>query len=240
MQIIEKQRLSDIVADRIRRHIVDNNLQPGDRLPTEHDFADSLGVSRLAVREATRALGFIGVVDASPRRGLTVGTVDFQQMTPFLQFHPAIRNASPIQLIDTRIILETGGLPLVMQKMKDDPQVTATLFQAAEDFANAKELSAIIQMDIAFHRCLLEASGLSPLVAFGDLLTAFFQRFREGIRKPEWKAGIRTHFQILEALQQGRLSTACSLLRDHIESHRHRIESGAIRVAASHRSGETS
>lgn len=225
MQIIERQRLSDVVADRIRQHIVENNLQPGDRLPTEHEFADSFGVSRLAVREATRALGFIGVVDASPRRGLTVGTVDFQQMTPFLQFHPAIRNASPIQLIDTRIVLETGGLPLVMQRMKDDPQVAETLFVAAEEFARAKEISVIIQKDIAFHRCLLEASGLSPLVAFGDLLTVFFQRFREGIRRAEWKLGIQSHFQILEALKREDLSEACRVLREHIESHRHRIKS---------------
>ncbi len=225
MQIIERQRLSDVVADRIRQHIVENNLQPGDRLPTEHEFADSFGVSRLAVREATRALGFIGVVDASPRRGLTVGTVDFQQMTPFLQFHPAIRNASPMQLIDTRIILETGGLPLVMQRMKEDPKVAETLFMAAEEFAGAKEISVIIQKDIAFHRCLLEASGLSPLVAFGDLLTVFFQRFREGIRRAEWKLGIRSHFQILEALNREDLSEACRVLREHIESHRLRIKS---------------
>lgn len=224
MQIIERQRLSDIVADRIRQHIIDNNLQPGDRLPTEHEFADQLGVSRLAVREATRALGFIGLVDASPRRGLTVGTLDLEHVAPFLQFHPSLRNADTAQLIDTRIIIETGGLPLVMQRMQADPQVAERLFAAAEEFGHARDIASLVRLDIAFHRQLLEASGLSPLVAFNDLLQLFFQRFRESIRKAEWKQGIRSHFEILEALQRGELPVACGLLRDHIESHRLRLE----------------
>ena len=78
LQTIERLRLSDMVADRIRGYIQENSLQPGDRLPTEYQFAERLGVSRLAVREATKALEVLGIVDASPRRGLTVGALDGQ------------------------------------------------------------------------------------------------------------------------------------------------------------------
>jgi GntR family transcriptional repressor for pyruvate dehydrogenase complex len=223
LQTIERKRLSDMVAERIRQHILDNHLAVGDRLPTEQQFADRFGVSRLAVREATKALEFLGLVEASPRRGLTVGELDLNRLAPFLRFHPWVRTTTTGQLIDTRIVIETGGLPLAMQRMRDDPTIHERLVAAANEFHKAKDVSVWIELDIAFHRQLLEASGLAPLVAFNDLLQVFFQRFRESVKKAEWKEGIDSHLRIIDALQHGRLQRACDLLRKHIESHRDRI-----------------
>lgn len=222
---VKRRRLSDRIADRIRRHILDHRLQPGDRLPTEHELADAFGASRLAVREATKALGFLGIVQAAPRRGLTVGQLDLEQVAPFLEFHPALRQATMDQLIDTRIVVETGGLPLAMQRMRDDPSLCERLFAAANEFHRAKDVATWIELDIDFHRLLLSASGLAPLVAFHDLLDVFFRRFRESVKKAEWKQGIESHLRILEALREGQLQVACGLLRRHIESHRLRMES---------------
>lgn len=220
---LERQRLSDKVADRIRQHILDNKLRTGDRLPTEHEFAEQMGVSRLAVREATKALGFLGIVQASPRRGLTVGELDLQKVTPFLQFHPSVRKATAAQLIDTRIVIETGGLPHVLRRMREDSQIYEQLAAAANAFYDAKDVAAWIRLDIAFHRQLMEASGLAPLVAFNDLLEIFFRRFRQSVKRAEWRISIESHLQIIDALRRGRLPSACESLRTHIESHRDRM-----------------
>ncbi len=222
-ETLVRPRRSDMVADRIRQHILDNKLRPGDRLPTEHDFAGRLGVSRLAVREATKALGFLGIVAASPRRGLTVGELDLERVTKFLQFHPSVRKTTTAQLIDTRIVIETGGLPHVVQRMRDDPTVHERLSAAAGEFRKAKDVATWIRLDIAFHRQLLEASGLTPLVAFNDLLEIFFRRFRESVKKAQWKKGIESHWQIIDALHRGQLPLACDLVKNHIESHRDRM-----------------
>ncbi len=224
MQAIGRKRLSDAVADRIRDHILSNNLQAGDRLPTEHEFADQLGVSRLAVREATKSLEFLGLLAASPRRGLTVGQLDLERVTPFLRFHPAMREATPAQLLDTRIVIETGGLPFVVRQMQTDPTIYQQLSSIVEQFGKARTLAGWIELDVAFHRQLLEASGLTPLVAFNDLLQIFFMRFRESVKKAEWQHAIESHRQILDALRDGNLALACESLRGHIESHRERME----------------
>jgi len=70
---IERTQLSEMVASRIRDHIIEHSLGEGDRLPTEHELADQFGVSRGSIREATKALGFLGIIRSAPRRGLTVG-----------------------------------------------------------------------------------------------------------------------------------------------------------------------
>lgn len=227
MQVIGRKRLSDTVADRIRDHILDNKLQTGDRLPTEHEFAHQLGVSRLAVREATKSLEFLGLLDASPRRGLTVGQFDLERVTPFLQFHPAVREATPAQLLDTRVVIETGGLPFAIRRMKENPTLYDELAAIEAEFHKVKTLSGWIELDVAFHRQLLEASGLTPLVAFNDLLQMFFQRFRESVKKAQWKQAIDSHKRILDALRAGRLEPACDELRSHIESHRQRMENAS-------------
>jgi DNA-binding FadR family transcriptional regulator len=223
LQTIERPRLSDMVADRIRGYIQENGLQPGDRLPTEYEFAARLGVSRLAVREATKALGFLGLLEASPRRGLTVGALDLGRVTPFLEFHPLLRETTAAQLIDTRIILETGGLPQVVERMREDSTLYDGLAAAAEAFRSAKDVATWIELDITFHRLLLEASGLAPLVAFHELLEIFFRRFRESVKKAEWRAGIESHLRLVEHLHEGRVEAARAELRQHIESHRERM-----------------
>ncbi len=76
---------------------------------------------------------------------------------------------------------------------------------------------------IQFHRSLLEASGLQPLVAFGDLLRVFFQRFRESVKKAEWKVGMEAQRRIVHHLAAGRVDAATGELRRHIDSHRERI-----------------
>lgn len=220
LDLVERQNLSDVVADKIRQYIVDNRLKPGDRLPTEHELADRFGVSRISLREATRALGFLGILDARPGRGLTVSRVNMGRVTEFLGFHMAINDYPPGQLIETRIVIETGGLPHVLQRMRKDPAIYESLNGLVAELRSARSLKKWIELDIAFHRLLLASSGLEPLLAFNDLLEIFFRRFRESVKKGDWKRGNESHQLIIDALRDGELETARNRLSSHIGSHR--------------------
>lgn len=222
-QVLERRNLSDQVADRIKEFIIEHGLKPGDRLPTEHDLADRFGVSRISIREATKALAFIGILDSAPRRGLSVGTVNMHRVSEFLGFHLAINDYPSEQLIETRIVIESGGLPHAAKRIAEHPAIYERLCDLNDQLRSAKRVEAWIELDIAFHRELLNASGLKPLVAFNDLLDLFFRRFRESVKKGEWKAGIESHQRLIDALRDGKLQTACDELREHIESHKARI-----------------
>ena len=62
----KQPRLFELVSDRIRAELAAGRIKPGDRLPSERDLAQQLGVSRSAIREALRSLEMSGV--------LTLGT----------------------------------------------------------------------------------------------------------------------------------------------------------------------
>jgi DNA-binding FadR family transcriptional regulator len=223
MQTLRRPKLRDQAAEQIKLYIVSNNLAPGDRLPTEVQLAETLGVSRLSVREATKSLEFLGIVESKTGVGLTVGRIDMERVTEHLGFHTGLLDVNPRQLIDSRVILETGVLPHVARNMAANPTIETELRALAERFRVASDLKSWIELDIQFHRTLLEASGLKPLMAFSDLLNVFFQRFRESVKKAEWKAGIESHRRLVDLLVAGQVSDATDELRKHIESHKGRL-----------------
>ncbi len=222
--MVPRAKIRDVVAQGLKSYIASHDLKPGDRLPTEGELASHFGVSRLSLREATKALEFLGIVQAKPGLGLTVGEISLERVTGYLELHPAVREASLLQLIETRIVIETGVLPYVMRSMQVDPAVHAQLRALNDQLRRARHLAQWVQRDIAFHRGLVESSGLSPLLAINDLLAVFFLRFRESVKRAEWKQGIESHERMLDALAAQKLDVASDELRQHVESHKARMD----------------
>lgn len=69
MKTIKRISLSEQVVNSIIEYIQENDLKPGDQLPTESKFSEIFGVSRTSVREAIKALGINGVLTSIPGKG---------------------------------------------------------------------------------------------------------------------------------------------------------------------------
>ncbi len=59
---LEKKKAFDAILNQIIDNIQDGNIKGGDALPAERTMAESMGVSRPAVREVLRALELLGIV----------------------------------------------------------------------------------------------------------------------------------------------------------------------------------
>lgn len=222
IEAIARPKLRDVVLSRLRDFIIQGALKPGDRLPTETDLAALFGVSRLSLREATKSLELLGILEARPGKGLTVGCVNMNRMTGYLGFPPALHDIAPDVLIDTRVIIETGVLPYLERRMRDDPSIHDRLQSINRRLSRARGIQQWVELDIAFHRELIVSAGLPPLASFTDVLEIFFKRFRESVKKGEWAKGIASHQAIIDDLSLGRVDDAETRLRAHIESHRGR------------------
>ncbi len=95
MKTLRRLKVRDQAAEEIKRYIVGHHLAPGDRLPTEQQLAEKLGISRLSVREATKSLEFLGIIEAKTGVGLTVGRIDMGRVTQHLGFHPGFSMPIP-------------------------------------------------------------------------------------------------------------------------------------------------
>lgn len=232
----ERRRLSDIVASRIREFIIENNLEPGDRLPTELELAKQFGVSRVSIREATKSLCFLGFLDATPRRGTIVGQVNFARVSQFLELHPGLRYASAQVLVDTRLILELGVLPHVCVRFQQAPGLADGFRQLLAGFSPEMDVADWLEMDGEFHRRLMDASGLSPLFLFRELLTYLFNRLHTLAQNPDVEDRLRMemadraaeHQRIISLLNDQQLEPAQQELKRHISSYLPILEQAAV------------
>ncbi len=80
--------LPDLLAESIRQAVREGRLEPGEQLPSEPEFAESLGVSRTTLRDAVRILVSEGTL--LRRRG--VGT--FVSTDPLMSIQDGLENLS--------------------------------------------------------------------------------------------------------------------------------------------------
>jgi len=57
---INKTLVVDEVVDRLINIVINENLKPGDKLPTERELVARLSISRSSLREAVRTLCAVG------------------------------------------------------------------------------------------------------------------------------------------------------------------------------------
>jgi len=62
----KRERLSDQIAGQIKKLIISENIQVGEKLPTEREFSSQLEVSRVVIREALRSLEQAGFIETRP------------------------------------------------------------------------------------------------------------------------------------------------------------------------------
>lgn len=216
---LHRKRLSEQLTAQLRKHIIDHGLKPGDPLLTEQEMAERFGVSRTVVREATKALDFLGIITVAPRRGMVLDDFDFDRVSEYFGFHFALSDYPREKLLKARVVIETGALFYTLEAMRKNPVVYSRLRRLAEVFPTTENAAdqRWVEYDIAFHRGLVDASDISPLASFCDLLQAFFHEFRPALRS--FRTGQDVHLQIVEVLHRGELDTATELLRNHVRCY---------------------
>src|SRR5512133_3526863 len=60
---VSSNRMSEAIVEQIRGLIRSEQLRPGDRLPSERDLGERMGVSRVTIREAMRVLEAGGLIE---------------------------------------------------------------------------------------------------------------------------------------------------------------------------------
>ena len=160
MSQIRKRRLADDVIDEIKRMIRDCELEDGDKLPNQIEFASQLGVSRTSLREALSILSLVGAVEQKQGVG-TVLVSKFKALSVH-SFAPPLMSDSiaALELIEARKIIEVGAADLAaananqsqIDKLK---KIVASMKIALQNH----DSQAYIDLDMKFHLSIARASN---------------------------------------------------------------------------------
>ena len=86
IQPIEEIDRIALIEARIKEYILENQLQPGDKLPTEEQLATQLQVGRSAIRETFRRLEALGIVESHQGYGRVVRDFNFDPILNGLSY----------------------------------------------------------------------------------------------------------------------------------------------------------
>ncbi|MCX3059969.1 FadR/GntR family transcriptional regulator [Streptomyces beihaiensis] len=214
-----RPRLYEQVLDRLRAYVAEGGLRAGDRLPTERELANRLGVSRASVKQAIVVLEVQGLVEARHGGGtyLMRDSLDSDVVEPVERL--VERKKRLPDVLDAREALETKLAELAAERRTDADlaAMRAALDRMAEDIAVG---GLGIEGDRLFHSAVTEAAHSALLAAFmREIDEPVAESRTESLRQPRRPGrSLAQHRAILEAVEAGNGRAAATAMRRHVRS----------------------
>ncbi|MFZ0214835.1 MAG: GntR family transcriptional regulator [Candidatus Dormiibacterota bacterium] len=192
-------------------------LRPGDRLGAERELAEQLGVSRVSVREALRALESMGKVEVRRNAGTYVvdpiGGLPIEQLRGGL----AVDDQYLQWLTELRSAVEQKVIEVAGRRHVDLAPVQELLRRSATELASWTGSDP--SMDLRFEALLARLGG-NPLLlrtqqAIHRLWVAGWAE--AGLSPGDRHAFHAEHEAMFSALAAGQLTRAVELMHDHVD-----------------------
>lgn len=220
----EKTTLYEDIVEQLRGLIANGNLKPGDRLPSERQLCEELGVSRAILREALKGLDLMGVVQIKHGGGTFVREdINARLVAQPLRFISidAEMGKTILELLETREAIESVSTGLAAKRITrnqiDDIKAGFWKMKSAFDREDWDTMSKI---DMEFHIALCEASGNSILYQIEKSIQSMLLKAMETtIYIPTaGTLAIEYHEKIINAICDHDAETAQGLMTEHIRT----------------------
>jgi GntR family transcriptional repressor for pyruvate dehydrogenase complex len=159
-EVQRRPRLSDQVAQLMLDAILEQRLEPGDRLPSERELGEQFGVSRTVVREAVRALVAKGVIEVISGSGLRIAEASPRTVRESLSLYLHASTLDYERMHEVRAVLEVHMAGMAAERASEDDLRVLTsaheaMARAVDDGRSAEELAIL---DLEFHRAMARAT----------------------------------------------------------------------------------
>lgn len=224
MQRAIRVSLSQMVLEQLLGLIREGQLKPGDRLPSEAELCAMVGVGRSSVREAVKALAFMGLVQSKPGRG---SIVLMRASNPIPQRNAAyaLQSSAMFDLYEVRQYLEGGCAARAAERATEQEVAAVAQAAHAEEARFAAGRSAFKEND-AFHLAIARAAHNHVFVESLRSLLSQIRPFRQQLTDPVPDMRHRDtaeHRAILEAIRARNPSRAQKLMMAHIAAAMHAV-----------------
>lgn len=210
--------VTDRAISAIKQMVVDGTLKPGDRLPTEAELSETIGVSRNSLREAVKALSVIRVLDVRQGDGTYVTALEPEQLLESLAFVLDLhQDSSYVEILEIRRLLEPAAVEQACPHLTDED--FAQLEQTMEDLDDSSSIQELVAADITFHRLINQRCPNDYLRSLLDSLAGSTARARVWRGLTDDSSVERTlaeHRRILDALLARRPDLARTYAAAHV------------------------
>lgn len=199
----EKIDLGTKTLEKLKAYIKDQNLQKGDKLPTEPELIKILGVGRSTVRESVKILAYSGVVEVKQGSGTYLTGEQTQSI-------------DNIKLRHTEKMLEYEAIKELINNDITDQQwlsLKARLGRRNQLLEQGK-FSDYLDADIKFHTMIIQLSQNEYLTKWYQQLQPLWKSYLSKlvVKSEEYRGNTELHNQLFEALINRNQETALKLI----------------------------
>ncbi len=232
MQTIKRTKLYEAVIQEIQKMIASGQIKPGSKLPPEREMAETLGVSRAALREALTVLEAARVIEIRHGSGAYVLDVNDELLLRPLALVLLTEKGTVIDLLELRKGIEGEAAYLAAERAtSEDISILEKILD--EIAAGVAKGGLTVHEDFKFHYALAEATG-NP--AFTKVMNVIADAFHQGLRTSHGmliqlpgrrETIVKEHRRILECIKKRDAEGARQALREHLERVEKRLEDWA-------------
>ena len=219
MKKIERVSVTDAVVESICSLIAGTEFAVGNKLPTESEFCDKLGVGRSTIREAFRVLQAMGLVELRPGKGAFVRHKTMDGQETIRQWF-SDNKTQVDDLMELRMGIEplAAKLAIARGSIKQLDQIK----QIHLEFCKAVEENDVIKMatiDESFHDAIMEASNNRLLKKIGKVLADALMEYRTRSFAviENMTHAVIPHQRIMDAIFAKNEKEAVAAMLEHLE-----------------------
>ena len=226
-KVVSSNRMSEAIVEQIRSLIRSETLRPGDRLPSERDLGEQMGVSRVTVREAMRVLEAQGLIEirVGARGGAIVTTPNSSRLGTRLADLISLSPMTAAEVTEARQVFELGIIPLVIARA-DEKDIADLRAMVGEHQEALKKGEYNMQMSAAFH---VRVAACTHNAAIEMLVHSFHGPLLMSLREAQVAAplmgvrGTNEHRDFVEAVARRDQAKAEEIMRAHLERTAKRV-----------------
>ena len=202
--LIDTTNINEKIYTYLKEKIIDCTYPPGHRIRVR-ELGKLLGVSWTPLKDALFRLAGEGFVEISSRRGTFVKQITEQDI---------------IDILDTRIIMETGAANLIAEHLTTE-QINRleTLYEATLNRENDVDYRAFLQKSNQFHTEIIRFTENERLLNIYRTMNGHMHllRFRFSHNATQRLPGTdKEHLNILKAFQERNPRKAKAAIREHL------------------------
>jgi GntR family transcriptional regulator, transcriptional repressor for pyruvate dehydrogenase complex len=229
LQPIPRSPLYEQVVERLREFINAQQLRPGDRLMSERELAERLGVSRTSVRQALTALRVLGLVEIKHGDGVYLLRSP-HDVIPSLASEIVGSEVDHPMIWEVREAIEVQAARLAARRRS---KADLRAMRAALDLMETAIAGGDdgIQEDRRFHTAIVEAAG-NPLLRqlteqLADVIDRTSQASLTLAGRP--RVSLEAHRAILAAIEAQDEAAAAEEMRQHVMTSGQQVVEQAAR-----------
>lgn len=212
-------RIRDFALDQLRDFIASGAVAPGERLPSERELAERLGIGRNSLREALKALETVGLVESRVGNGTYITDQAGAGIGRSIGMALAVWGGAIVEVLEARQMIEVGAAFTAAEKATDDDLCALEQELAAMDAAQ-DDLKRYLTADMNFHRVVARATQNAIIHRIAvELLDLLEQMLNQPAvsQLPMTAESGGTHRAVYEAIARRDANGAAAAMRDHLQ-----------------------